>query len=236
MKLEENYTLVFGLSADPVHQQHIDLVGDAADRLIDMGIHIMKILIIPVYRRNPVGEKQNETPDVSYEKRFEMCQLGAQEITRQLNGFEGTIEVSRIEQQLAQTTGRLNYTVETIQTLQGREDSKMNWILLLGSDLVSGDDPELKHWRHPEKLIQIAVIAIYPRLGYPVNSAYLKELERNGAHIIHLQSAGQNDMNSSLIRRRLQDGDEPLQLSREGLLPESVALYIKNENLYRLAA
>ena len=232
MEHEANYTMAFGLSADPVHQMHIDLVINAAKKLALRGFKIERIVFVPVYRRNPVGKRRKGALAASFEDRFAMCELAAAEIRRGLDEEGASVNVSRIDQRLAQLREEPNYTIETLQALQTEASPRRNWVLLLGSDLVSGDDPELQHWRRPEKLVQLATIAIYPRLGYPVNTKFLIGLEQKGACFIQLDEVVRSKASASQIRLRLKDGHDPLVLSQEGLLPEPVALFIKERGLY----
>jgi nicotinate (nicotinamide) nucleotide adenylyltransferase len=224
--------MVYGLSADPVHQMHIDLVVEAAKMLSKRGSHITTIVLVPDYLRNPVGTAPKGKLHASYEERLAMTGLAAFEIGRNLGEFGTIVEVSSIERQLAQETEKPNYTVETLQALQSKETLGRNWILLLGSDLLSGQDPELRHWHEIEKLIQLAIIAIYPRPGYPLNADFLAELERNGACFIQLDEVTQTPTSASQIRLLLNDGHDPLILSQKGLLPETVAVFIKERGLY----
>ncbi|UCG22701.1 MAG: nicotinate-nicotinamide nucleotide adenylyltransferase [Chloroflexota bacterium] len=232
VKREARYTMVYGLSADPVHQMHIDLVINAARKLAMRGLPMMRIVLVPVYRRNPAGKRQKGALVAAYEDRFGMCELAAVEIGRGLGQLEAAIDVSRIDQRLAQFREEPNYTVETLQALQSEESPGGNWLLLLGSDLVSGHHPELQFWRRPEKLVQLATIAIYPRPGYPVNTEFLTGLERQGACFIQLAEVAARKVSAGQIRARLKDGDDPLVLYQEGLLPEPVALFIKERGLY----
>lgn len=248
MEDEANYTLVYGLSADPVHQMHVDLLLAAAQELSRRSYLIGRIVIVPVYRRNPVGERQKERLFASYDDRFAMCRLAAREISRGLSHRLGSgldpavgrllgdlgsqVYVSNIEQQLAENTENPNYTVETIQALQSEDTAGEDWILLIGSDPVSGADPELQHWRQLEQLVQMAIIAIYPRPGYPANGRFLNWLEQKGGRIIQLDGVKQSQGSASQVRRLLEEGQDPLTLYQDELLPELVALYIKERELY----
>jgi nicotinate (nicotinamide) nucleotide adenylyltransferase len=229
------YTLVYGLSANPVYQAHIELVSDAAKALIVRGYAIVKILIIPVYRRNPVGAESERKRDLppNFEHRFVMCKLAAKEIAQRLEGQGGPVEVSRIEEELAKPRQGPNYTVETLSALQAREASGTDLIFLLGSDLVSGDDPEFGHWYRPDKLVQLAIIAICPRPGYQPNKSFLKSFEQKGAHFVYLNEVAARDIAARKIKERLEAGEEPLVLGEEGLLPMSVARYVREHNFYR---
>lgn len=227
------HVLVFGLSADPIHRGHVDLVVEATKKLNDLGFEMDRVLIIPVYRRNPTGSKPKDDLGATFAHRLAMCQLAADEVSGWVGELGASVEVSAIEQELARRTGTPNYTVETLQALQAKETPGTGWILLLGSDLLSGDDPELGDWRQPEKLVRLAAIALYPRPGYRSNPAFLREMERKGACFIHLDGVALTDIEARQIRRRLAAGVDPLDLSREGLLSGPVASYIKEHGLYQ---
>jgi nicotinate-nucleotide adenylyltransferase len=233
MKHENSYRLFFGLSADPLHQKHVDLVVEATRKLISLGFGIGKSIIIPVYRRNPAGTKPKDPLTAPFAHRLAMCRLAAEEIGRRLDKHGVAVAVSSIERELAQGAETPNYTVETLQALQAKAGPEVKWILLLGSDLLSGDDPELGHWHRSDELVRLATIAVYPRPGHPGNPAFLGGLERGGARILRLDGVTMRDVKASRIRRRLQAGHDPLALSREGLLPEPVACYIKEHALYQ---
>lgn len=226
-----SYVLVYGLSADPIHQQHVDLVVDAARALAARGYALAKITLIPVYRRNPTGPRPKDDLPGTFEHRLRMCQLAAEEIAQRLETLPVPVEVSRVEEELAKFREAPNYTVETLSTLQAREP-EAHLIFLLGSDLVAGDLPELGRWREPEKLGQIALLAICPRPGYPPNTAFLDALRRRGAQIVVLDEVETRDMATSHIRQRLEAGEDALRLGQEGLLPLSVARYIHEHGLY----
>ncbi len=239
--MDKPYVLVYGLSAHPIHQQHVNLVVDAARALVARGYALAKIILIPVYRRNPTGPRPKDDLPGTFEHRLAMCQLAAEEIAHRLEdlamqapplrALARRVEVSRVEETLAKGREAPNYTVETLSTLQAREPDT-GLIFLLGSDLVAGDQPELGHWREPEKLGQIALLAICPRPGYPPNTAFLDALRRQGAQIVVLDEVETQDIATSAIRQRLEAGEDALRLAQEGLLPLSVARYIHEHGLY----
>lgn len=227
----EKHALAYGLSAHPIHQQHTDLVVDAAHALIARQIEIAKVIIIPVYRRNPTGSRRKDDLPETFEHRFAMCLLAANEIARRFEGQAIGVEVTRIEAELAKSREEPNYTVETLSALQAREPG-MRLVFLLGSDLVSGDEPELGRWREPDRLGRLALLAVCPRPGYPPNEAFLAELTRKGAHIVYLKEVVTRDIATHSIRQRLEAGEDPLALSREGLLSLPIARYIREHHLY----
>lgn len=225
------YALVYGLSANPIHQVHVDLVVDAVKALIARGYNVEKIMIIPVYRRNGSPLERKKDLPGTFEHRFAMCELAAEEIAQRLEGQGGAVEVSRIEERLAKPRTDPNYTVETLSVLKA-EAPNTGLIFLLSSDLVSGNEPEFGRWYQPEKLVQLSTLAICPRPGYQRNEAFLESYVQKGAKYVYLDELVPRDMAASTIKERLEAGEDPLILGEEGRLPKSVAQYIKDHNFY----
>lgn len=225
--------LAFGLSADPIHQAHVDLVVDVVYSLEAQECQVAKVILIPVYRRNPVGSKKKDQLPETFEDRYAMCQLASEEIRRRLVKQGASIQVSRIEERLAKPTTQPNYTVETLEVLHMEEGRQTSFVFPLSSDLVSGDDPEFGHWHQSERLIQLAAFAICPRPGYRKNEAFLMGLERKGARFVYLDDIITKDISARQIKARIRNGEDPLKLSEEGLVPKAVARYIRECGLYR---
>ena len=224
------YALIYGLSANPVHQGHIDLVTGALANLNNLGYEVAQTLIIPVYRRNPVGSHKDDLPG-SFEQRVAMCEIAAQEV---LNTYPKMhIHVNRIEAHLAKKSDNPNYSVETLTYLKEFALPDLNLIFLISIEIVSGAKPEFSQWYKTKTLLEITSLAVCPRPGFPVNQSYITALTNNGGHFILLDSVKTPDISSTLLRNWLQKGKNPLALAQEGLLPLSIAQYINKHNLYR---
>lgn len=220
---DKQYMLVYGLSANPPHQSHIDLVVGGVKALVAREYSIARVLVIPVYRRNLASENKEDLPR-TFENRFAMSKLAAWEMAQRLGTVGTPVTVSRIEEELAKAREHPNMTLETLSALhEANPDTGL--IFLLSSDIVSGEEPELAHWHQPEQLLQMASMAICPRVGYPRNEGFLNGFGR-GAHFLFLDEVVVRDMAASSIMARLKAGENPLTLSEEGWLPISVAMYI----------
>ena len=222
-----NFTLIFGLSANPFHQGHLHLVVNAAWALIAREYQIGKIILIPVYYRKLVYNEipKDELPS-NFEHRFRLCKLGAKEIARRLEVPDSFVEVSRIEEKLAKSRKAPNSTAETLSELRREEITSTDLIFLIGSDHVSGERPKFGGWNQPETILRLAAIAIYPRPGHPPNETFLQYLVKKGAQFIRLDEMPTHEIASRKIRARLKAGEDPLVLARDGLLSKSVALYL----------
>lgn len=229
--MEKNaYLLVFGLSANPAHQGHVQLVSEAASALRTHGSPISRVLITPVYRRNATGKQKDDLPE-TFEDRFAMCLLAATEIADRLSPLQIPVEVSRIEETLAKLRSEPNWTMETLTELHAHWPAHQ-LMFLLSSDIVSGTEPELARWSRIDELLRLTTLVICPRPGHLWNVDYLLQLKRQDAHLILLAELALPDISSTAIRTRIASGEDPLNLSEERLIPLSIARYIKQRNLY----
>jgi nicotinic acid mononucleotide adenylyltransferase len=220
------FTLFYGLSADPVHQGHVDLVTAAVTELHDRGYVVTEVLLVPVYRRNPVGEQPKNGLPATYEDRVRMTGLAAAVMSERLTGtgLAVTFSVSLAARELAMRSARPNYDLETLRYVRKEADGEL--LYLMSAELVSGPDPEFAHWHQPAELARIATLAIAPRPGYPPNTNFLTVLTAEGGRFLYLNNVVTMDISSSQIRERLLAGADPHVLAAEGAIPGPVADYI----------
>jgi len=228
------YTLFYGLSADPIHQGHIDLVTAAVTELHGRGYAVPEVLLVPVYRRNPVGEQPKNSLPETFDDRVRMTGLAADVMSERLAGTGTAVTVSRVAQELATRSGGPNYDLETLRFVQ--KEATGGLLYLMSAELVCGPDPEFGHWHQPVELARIATIVIAPRPGYPPNTNFLAGLTAEGGRFLYLNNVVTMDISSSQIRERLMAGADPHVLADEGAFPGSVADYIAGHpGLYRSA-
>lgn len=224
--------LVFGLSANPVHEGHVALVTETVRALTGRGYRLAGALLLPTYRRNPVGSAKERLPR-TFDHRFAMCRLGAGEIRRRLGTSQIPVRASRIEKWLVRDTGEPNYTVETLAALNRLTSDDCELVFLMSADLFAGEEPEFARWREPERIARLATLALAPRPGYARNGAYVRHLEREGGKLLTLDEVETPTVSGTEIRQRLRAGADPLALTAEGLLPRSIARYLSTHPLYR---
>jgi len=222
------FALIYGLSANPVHQGHIDLLIGALVNLRNLGYEIAQTLIIPVYHRNPIGNRKNVLPE-TYEQRVTMCEIAAQEVLAAHPHIP--ISVSRVEAQLAMKSDEPNYTADTLTYLKAHVLT-LELIFVISSEIVSGENPEFSHWYQTDTILKVTRLAVCPRPGFPLNQHYINTLSPKGGHFILLDSIKTADISSTMVRRRLEIGENPLTLAQEGLIPLSIAHYLLTHNLY----
>jgi nicotinic acid mononucleotide adenylyltransferase len=231
LKIDRCHMLVFGLSANPVHEGHVALVTETVRALTDRGYPLAGALLLPTYRRNPVGSAKERLPQ-TFDHRFAMCCLGAREIRRRLETATLPVRASRIEKWLVRDSGEPNYTVETLAALDRLTSDGCELIFLMSADLFAGEEPEFARWVEPERIAWLATLALAPRPGYVRNEAYVRHLEREGGKVLTLDEVETPAVSGTEIRRRLEAGADSLALAAEGLLPHSVARYLSKHPLY----
>ena len=229
--LRPRYRLVFGLSADPVHAGHIEMVAQSAGRLIERGYNLAEVLLVPVYRRNPVGVRKERLPE-TYPHRYEMCRLAAQEVAARLEHDSVEVLVSSIEAELARDNDKPNYTAETLTALGAGSAPDAGLIFLIGSELVSGPNPQFGRWYRPDTILALATLAICPRPGYTPNDGFLQSLVAGGADVIVLSGISPPGLSATELRAKLRAGVSPLALVDQGVLIPSIARYLVEHDLY----
>jgi nicotinic acid mononucleotide adenylyltransferase len=213
-------------------------VTAAVTELHGRGYDISLVLLVPVYRRNPVGEQAKNSLPETYEDRVQLAELAAGVIGERLRAGTGTgnctVKVSLAARELAERSGGPNYDLETLRYVRDHEVPGSDLLFLMSAELVSGPDPEFARWHEPAELARLATLVIAPRPGYPPNMNFLTVLSAEGGRFIYLNSVVTMDISSSQIRERLTAGADPDELAGEGAIPAPVAGYIsRHPGLYR---
>jgi len=152
--------------------------------------------------------------DPGAEVRFQLCAAAA--------SADDRFEASRLE---VDREGP-SYTVESLQALK-KEHPKDDLVWILGGDQAA----RLRSWREPEKVLELATIAVaergaWRRAGIFVEAAELRSSER--LVFFEMIPIG---LSSTYIRRRIARG-QPIRY----LVPDPVAELIESRGLYGEAA
>jgi len=226
--------VVFGTSADPIHEGHVELLVDAAHALTARGYQIAEIVLMPVYRHHSVTDSVKRSLPLSYDDRFALCQLAATEIEDKLKGVVEKISVSNLEKELVWQSSRPNFTAETMETMRNQTEAGTELAFLIGADSFSGEHPSFSQWYRWQELIQNVILVLSPREGYPPNRKFVESLREQCGKIVYLDEIKVLDISSAQIRKRLEAGEAPERLVREGFLSKDVADYIIKHDLVDL--
>jgi nicotinate-nucleotide adenylyltransferase len=193
---------ILGGTFNPPHIGHLICAQEA---YIQLGLdHVM---LIPA--RIPPHKPVDDEPGAGH--RLELCRLAVQGDQR--------ISVSDIEIEREGTS----YTVDTLSELHAQApENELH--LIVGGDVAAG----LPHWREPERVLELATLAVAKRRGTPrarVDGALAGLQGADRAQFFRMPRIA---ISSTLIRDRVRTG-EPIRY----IVPEHVAAYIEQEGLYR---
>ena len=235
MKIDKRpILLVFGTSADPIHQGHIHLVEGAVSALQARGRQVAEVMLMPVFRHHNLQDAVKRSLPLTFEHRFDLSQLAADEIQRELGQPDLKISASRLEEDLAKKSNRPNFTSETLAALRQQVDPGLKLAFLIGVDSFCGDAPNFGQWFEWERLIETTMLVISPRQGFEPNFRYLQELENQGADLVYLEELSIPEISSREIRARLEAGETPEALADEDLISPESAAYIRAHELIRV--
>ena len=231
MSTNQPLLLVFGSSADPIHQGHSALITSAARALSRRGWQVREVMIMPVYRHHNTQDVVKRSLPFTYEQRFELCQLAASGIARELAGTVEHVSVSRLEEEIARGSHRPNLSVETFARLREQTEPAICLAFLLGADSFAGENPPLNHWYNLDELLRLTALVVCPRQGFAPNQKFIENLTVKGARIIFLDEVSAPEISSSEIRRELEIGTDPESLVQKGWLSPAAAEYIRRKRL-----
>ena len=192
---------MLGGSFNPIHHAHLFTAETAASAL-----SLDRVLLVPAaqspFKRSaavPAGD------------RLAMTKLAA---ARNPRLSVSTVDLDRPPP---------SYTVDTMALIK-EQLPHASLHLIMGIDALQ----DLLEWRDPERLLDLATLAVVPRPGQPleVPPPVASRLARRAARI-KLIPMPLLEISSTDIRRRLQRG-----LPVRYLLPESVERYIHERGLY----
>jgi nicotinate-nucleotide adenylyltransferase len=192
---------IFGGAFNPPHIGHLVCAQEALVQL-----ELDRVMFIPVGEA-PHRELER---DPGAESRLEMVELA-------VDGDE-RFEASRMELDRKGPS----YTSDTLAQLH-EESPDDELFLILGGDQAAA----LASWHEPEKVLQLATVAVFERASWGRNAIVIKIGRLAGARDVRYLDMPLIQVSSSGIRRRVREG-APIRY----LVPEKVASYIEDQALY----
>ncbi len=192
-----------GGTFDPIHYGHLVVAEEVWFRL-----KLDKVLFVPA-AQPPHKLGRVVTPAVH---RLEMVKLAVQ--------GNPHFDVSSLE---IERPGP-SYTVDTLAQLRGSMEPEDDLWLIIGMDSLV----ELPTWRQPERILQLARLAVVPRPGYGANLHELEKLLPGISQRVSLIPTPELSISAENLRARVAEG-YPIKYQ----LPEAVEDYIYQVGLYR---
>jgi nicotinate-nucleotide adenylyltransferase len=187
---------IFGGSFDPPHLGHLLPVIDAAEALSLDAVHFV-----------PAGEQPFKIGRAVASAAHRLAMT--ERLVAGIPGFRAdSMEIDR---------PGLSYTVDTVARMAAEHPSAER-VLLLGVDAWA----LFEQWREPERIRELAAIAVLAREGAPVPA----DAPRNAT--VQVLQTRRVDISSTELRARVADGR-----TIRGFMPDAVADYIAEHRLYR---
>jgi nicotinate-nucleotide adenylyltransferase len=192
---------ILGGAFNPPHIGHLVCAQEASVQL-----ELDRVVFMPV----GVPPHREIELDPGAEVRLEMAGLAVADDDR--------FEVSRMEVDKDSPA----YTSETLAALR-KESPDDELFLILGGDQAAA----LGSWHEPERVLELATVAVFERFSWGRNAIGIKIGRLPGARAVRYLDMPLMQVSSSAIRRRVREGT-PIRY----LVPDKVAEYISANDLY----
>jgi nicotinate (nicotinamide) nucleotide adenylyltransferase len=219
MATAESFTLVFGLTADPPHRGHEQVIRNSFSWAQAQSLSIDRFVLVPTYQPNLIADKQQ--PRTPFKHRMQMCQLLARELAMALNS---SIEVSDIERLLHQASGQKSYSFETLKHIQAEHR-----LFVLSADHFGGRWPKFRKWHQWQQLVKDNGLLIHQRPGHTINHSFIRQLRDLNPHVYVVTGLPSVEVSSTHLRHILFQRKEP----HDALLNPIIFNYLKKHHLYQ---
>ncbi len=193
---------ILGGTFNPPHIGHL-ICGQEAHRALDLD----RVLLVPA--RIPPHKPVEREPGA--EHRLALCRLAV--------GDDERFTVDDLELHREGPS----YTVDTLAQLHDQAPHD-ELVLILGGDIAAG----LPSWREPERVLQLATLAVAKRRGTPRGTVQRALDGLAGGERADFFAMPRIGVSSTMLRRRVRSG-QPIRY----LVAEPVREYIAAHGLYR---
>jgi nicotinate-nucleotide adenylyltransferase len=192
---------ILGGTFNPPHLGHL-VAAQEAYRELDLD----QVLLIPagIPPHKPVEDEPGP------EHRLELCRLAV--------GDDARFTVSDLE---LRRDGP-SFTVDTLKTLRTQSPSD-DLFLILGGDIAAG----LPRWHEPERVLELATVAIAKRRGTSKAAVQDALAQLTGGERARFFQMPRIGISSTMVRRRVRAG-QPIRY----FVPDGVMHYIETHRLY----
>ena len=192
---------ILGGTFNPPHLGHL-VAAQEAYRELDLD----RVLLIPagIPPHKPIDDEPGP------EHRLELCRLAV--------GDDPRFTVSDLE---LRRDGP-SFTVDTLKTLRTQSPSD-ELFLILGGDIAAG----LPRWHEPERVLELATVAIAKRRGTSKAAVQDALAQLTGGERARFFQMPRIGISSTMVRRRVRAG-QPIRY----FVPDGVMHYIETHRLY----
>ncbi len=212
------YTLVFGLTADPIHKGHEQVIHNSFAFAKQQQLNISQFLLVPTYQPNLIAGKQQ--PRTAFQHRFTMCQLLAEHMNQQ---FNYRVQVSDIEEQLFKKNQQKSYSYDTLKAIKAEHK-----LFVLSADHFAGRWPKFRKWYQWQALVKANGLLIHQRPGHRINHSFIQQLKDINPAVFVVKDYPSVAVSSTQLRQALSQQ----QTIPDTLLSPVISHYLEPLNLY----
>ena len=216
--MSQRFQLVFGLTADPIHLGHEQVIINSIEYFRKLNKKIGQFLLVPVFNPNLIAGKKS--PHASFDQRLEMCQLVANRLSKKL---KTQILVSDIEKKLSQKTGKSNYSFDTLKALELKRG-----LVIACADHFKGRWPKFRKWHCWQNLVKGTGLLINRRPGNKINLNFIKGLQKINKDVYVVESDKSVNTSSTFIRKNIK-----CNFDMSNHLSDDIMSYISQKSLYQ---
>ncbi len=187
---EPVHTLVFGLTADPIHKGHEQVIINSFNYAKNQGIGIKAFLLVPTYQPNLIAGKQQ--PRTPFKHRLKMCELIAEEMKKQ---FNYPVYITDIEKTLYDLNKKKSYSHDTLKAIEEK-----NKLFVLSADHFAGRWPKFRKWHRWQDLVKANGLLIHQRPGHGINARFIEQLRGINPAVFVVKGLPSVDVSSTQIR------------------------------------
>jgi nicotinate-nucleotide adenylyltransferase len=217
-KNKTRYTLVFGLTADPIHKGHEQVILNSFEFAQQQGIAIDEFILVPTYHPNLIAGKQQ--PGTAFKHRFAMCEIVAKKMR---NNLKYGVYVSDIEKYLYIENKEKSYSHDTLKAIK-----KTNKLFVLSADHFAGRWPKFRKWYNWQNLVKQNGLLIHQRPGHGINLSFVKMLQNINEDVFVVINYPQVNISSTELRNQLKTD---ITVS-DDYISTQVMMYINENQIY----
>ncbi|WP_223789033.1 nicotinate-nicotinamide nucleotide adenylyltransferase [Marinicella meishanensis] len=217
MPATEGHTLVFGLTADPIHRGHEQVIHNSFAFAQSQGLPIQRFLMVPTYQPNLIAGKQ--LPRTAFNHRLAMCELVAKAMRKQ---FKYPVYITDTEKKLFIKNGQKSYSIDTLAAIDAPAK-----LFVLSADHFAGRWPKFRKWHRWQELVQTNGLLIHQRPGHGLNATFIQQLQAINPHVYVVKDLPAIDVSSTQIRHT-----GPAMAWQQAWISEPVHQYILTHKLY----
>ena len=213
-----SFYLVFGLTADPPHKGHEQVIINSHAYMKKAGLIVQQFDLIPTFEPNLIAGKRQPVAD--FEQRMAMCQIIADELNKTKNF---NVQVNDIERFLAFATHQKSYSYQTLKAID-----HPNKLFVLSADHFAGRWPKFRKWYMWESLVKENGLLIHQRPGHNINNSFIGQLQDINPHVFVAQGYPEQAVSSTQIRHSFKQENT----ASTDLLNPLVYAYAQSNNIY----